>query len=150
MDGLSGAASLIAVVSFAVQLGESIYKLSKLLKSIQNAPTEVQVLANDLDRLRQILAEVALVAEMQRGQESAPAPSTVLFAALDECQLRFQSLEAYASRFAFTVQRKGFRKALAPLKIPIEKDALQKLHGEMRQSVDHLGTLLVLNTTKIQ
>ena len=150
MDGLSGAVSVITVISVAVQLGDSIYKLSKFLKLIQNAPKEMQALLNDLDRLRQILAEVALIAEMQGRQDSAPAPSVTLFAALEECQRRFQSLEACAYEISSTLERTSFRKPLRPLKIPFQRDELKKCHEEMRQSIDYLGTLLVLNTTKIQ
>lgn len=122
MYGLSGAASIITVISLAVQLGDSVYKLSKLLKSIRNAPKALQTLAKTLDRLQQILAEVQLIAEKQKKQEFAPAPSQALHTALKDCNTQFLSLETCTSKVVASLQ--GGRKTSASFKIWIRKDDL--------------------------
>ncbi|KAL8722314.1 MAG: hypothetical protein Q9225_001162 [Loekoesia sp. 1 TL-2023] len=150
MDGLSGAASLIAVISLAVQLGDSVHKFSKSLKSVRSAPKDLQGLIKNLDRLQCILAEVAQLAEQQRNHGSAPPPSTTLLTALEDCRTQYQALEAYASKVTASLQRSGLQKTWASWKIPARKENLQKLYGELIRSIDQLGTVLVLNTTRIQ
>lgn len=150
MDGLSGAASLIAVVSLAIQLGESVHKFSNLLRSIRNAPKDLQGLIKNLDRLQCILAEVAQLAEQQRSHGGTPPPSTAILTALDDCRTHYKALEAYASKITASLQQKGLQKTWASWKIPARKENLQKLHGELIRSIDQLGTVLVLNITRIQ
>ncbi|CZR52451.1 uncharacterized protein PAC_02328 [Phialocephala subalpina] len=60
MDGLSGAASGIAVVSFTLQLAESATKLYNFWKSVDEAPEFVHEIVEDLKLLSTTLAEIAL------------------------------------------------------------------------------------------
>ncbi|KAL8929285.1 MAG: hypothetical protein Q9208_001368 [Pyrenodesmia sp. 3 TL-2023] len=150
MDGLSGAASLIQVISLAIQLGDSVFKFSRALKSIRNASKELQVLARDLDRLRGILWEVARIAQEQQYQSIACPPSVNLYTALENCRMRFEALEAYATKVNASLRRKGMQKTLGALKILGRRETLRELQVELDRSIDHLGTLLILNSTKIK
>ncbi len=60
MDGLSGAASVIAVVSFAIQLAESTKKLYDFWKSVDDAPDSVREIVADLKLLSTTLTEIAI------------------------------------------------------------------------------------------
>ena len=60
MDGLSGAASVIAVVSFTVQLAETTKKLYVFWNSLDEAPDFVHQIVADLKLLSTTLAEIAL------------------------------------------------------------------------------------------
>ena len=60
MDGLSGAASGIAVVSFTLQLAESATKLYNFWKSVDEAPEFVHEIVEDLKLLSTTLAEITL------------------------------------------------------------------------------------------
>lgn len=150
MEVVGGAASLITVLSLAVQLGDSVYKLSRLIKSIKNAPKELQVVSKDLDRLRGILSEVALITQQQQSQDPAPLPSANFLAALQDCRERFQSFEAFASEVAASLQRKGLQKSIGALRFPARRGNLRQLYGDLDRSISHLGTFLVLNSTQIQ
>jgi hypothetical protein len=55
MDGLSGAASGIAVVSLAFQIVESISKLRDFFESIKMAPAVIALFVKDLGQLSSIL-----------------------------------------------------------------------------------------------
>jgi hypothetical protein len=60
MDGISGAASVIAVVSFTVQLVETAKKLYDFWSSVDEAPDFVHEIVADLKLLSTTLAEIAL------------------------------------------------------------------------------------------
>jgi hypothetical protein len=55
MDGLSGAASGVAVVSLTFQIVEGISKLRDFFDSIKKAPKFVAIIVNDLAQLSSIL-----------------------------------------------------------------------------------------------
>ena len=78
MEGLSAAASGIAVVSVAIQLAESFKKLSDFWKSIKEAPEDIRAISTDLDLVSSVLAEIAN--ETQHVQ-----PDDTLIAVLNAC-----------------------------------------------------------------
>ena len=59
MDGLSGAASGMAVVSLAFQLGERIKQLYSFWLSVKEAPDDINMITTDLSLLSSVLAEMA-------------------------------------------------------------------------------------------
>ena len=59
MDGFSVAASGMAIVSLAFQLGESIKHLHDFWDSIQEAPDDIHAIQEDLGLLSSVLAEMA-------------------------------------------------------------------------------------------
>ena len=139
MDGISGLASVLAVA-------DTVYNLSKLLKSIRDAPAELRTLAQDLDRFRGILTEVRSIAEKQNTQEHAPTPSTVFLATLHDCEERFKSIDQCASKLTRSLQTSGVRNTWASLKIPLRKGELQKLHLDLHQSTRYLSLSLQVIT----
>lgn len=58
MDGLSAAASGIAVVSIAIQLGDSLQKASDFIESIQEAPEDIESTFSELQILSSLLQEI--------------------------------------------------------------------------------------------
>lgn len=59
MEGLSVAASGIAVVSIAFQLAESVKKLCDYWNSIKEAPEDIEAISMDLELLSSILTQIA-------------------------------------------------------------------------------------------
>ena len=59
MDGLSGAAGCMAVVSLALQLCGSIKQLHDFWNSVKEAPDEIHAINTDLGLLSDVLAEMA-------------------------------------------------------------------------------------------
>ena len=59
MEGLSAAASGIAVVTVAVQLAESFKKLCDFCKSIKEAPEDIRAISVDLEILSNVLTQIA-------------------------------------------------------------------------------------------
>ena len=86
MDGLSAAASGIAVASIAIQLAESLKRLcSDFWISIQNAPESIGAISIDLELLSSVLAQ--LTHETQHIE-----PDATLIAVLKGCDIRFNAL----------------------------------------------------------
>ena len=83
MDGLSGAASGIAVISLALQLGGSIKHLYDFWGSVKEAPDEIHAITTDLSLLLSVLTEMAV-----EEQYSVPDPTltTVLKACCDKAE----------------------------------------------------------------
>lgn len=78
MDGLSGAASGMAVVSLALQLSDGIKQLYDFWGSVKDAPDEIRVITTDLGLLSSVLAEMA-------SEEQHYGPDPTLKAALELC-----------------------------------------------------------------
>ena len=78
MDGLSGAASGIAVVSIAIQLGDSIKKLCEFWASVKEAPDDVRAITADLQLLSSVLAGIA-------SEEQRSGPDPTLTTILEAC-----------------------------------------------------------------
>ena len=85
MDGLSAAASGMAVVSLAFQLGESLKHLRDFWDSVKEAPDDIHAIQEDLGLLSAVLAEMA-----NEVQESGP--DQTLMRALKACRDKVNKL----------------------------------------------------------
>jgi hypothetical protein len=70
MDGISGASSVLAVVSLAIQLAESAKKLYDFWKSVDEAPASIQRIVADLKLVSSVLTEIAQH-EQRYGQDGS-------------------------------------------------------------------------------
>ena len=78
MDGLSAAASGIAVVGIAIQLADSVKKLCDFWDSVKEAPDDIRMILTDLRLLSNVLAEIAY-------EEQHAEPDITLPLALNRC-----------------------------------------------------------------
>lgn len=85
MDGLSAAASAIAVVSLAVQIAESLRELCDFWDSIQEAPEDIRAILNDLRLLELVIGDIRRSGEVH----SADAVTSL---ALESCSQKVFSL----------------------------------------------------------
>lgn len=135
MEGLSAAASGIAVVSVAVQLAESFKKLCDFWKSIKEAPENIRAISVDLELLSSVLTQIAL--ETQHVE-----PDATLVAALNSCCVKVKTLTTILNEIepGFASTRSRVRKWTA-LKATLK-------HGELlkfQEALERLkGTLLLV------
>lgn len=73
MDGLSAAASGIAVVSIAIQMTDSIQKVSDFIESIQEAPEDMKSTFSELQILSSLLKDIRLQNPLLSTNSSAQA-----------------------------------------------------------------------------
>ena len=78
MDGISSAASGIAVVSLALQLGGSLKHLYDFWGSVKEAPDEIYAITTDLSLLLSVLTEMAI-------EEQHSVPDPTLTGVLEAC-----------------------------------------------------------------
>ena len=90
MPGLEVTASAFAVVSLAIQMGESVRKVYRFWNSIQNAPVEVSRIRDDLRILETILVSVAEA--HQYASLQAISSQSAAGRGLDVCSLKVQHL----------------------------------------------------------
>lgn len=134
MDGLSGAASGIAVVSLTLQIVESISKLHDFFESMQGAPASVAAIRKDLGQLSSILDSLMLDEErFDDVLATCMDKIAVLSAIIEDLEPGFQSRSHRNRKWtAFRTARKGivlknFRETLEETKTTMVL-ALQAKH----------------------
>ena len=135
MEGLSAAASGIAVVSVAVQLAESFKKLCDFWKSIEEAPENIRAISVDLELLSSVLIQIAH--ETQHVE-----PDATLIAALNVCCVKVKMLTKILNEIepGFASTKIRVRKWTA-LKAVLKQGELMKF----QEALDRLkGTLLLV------
>jgi len=125
MEPLSGGASVIAFVSLAVQLADSIKKLSDFWSSIQEAPQEISALVSDLRLISAVLQEI-------RNDVRDSAPDSTSMQALRGCESLVGGLNALVDDLApgFTSESRRVRKWTA-LKAFRRSEKIRKFHGDL-------------------
>lgn len=150
MDGLSAASGCIAVISLAIQLGDSAYKLYEFFESIKNAPSNITRLRDSVNRLRIVLKEVQASLEQQSARQYVPPPSHSLCGALDACRKTSSSLELQAGCLQSRIARRFLDKAWNSLKIPADTDKIQKANAEVEGAVALLQLAMQMNSLQIR
>ena len=105
MDGLSAAASGMAVVSLAVQLAGTVKKLHDFWDSMKEAPDEISAIVKDLKLLSSVLANIE-----QNEQTHGPDPT--ITSILESCADKVKALVAFVNEFEpeFTSASRRVRK----------------------------------------
>ena len=134
MDGLSAAASGMAVVSLAVQMAESFKKAHDFWSSIKDAPEDIRIISQDLRLLSSILAQAAK--ELQHIE-----PDDVLIAAMEGCSSKVRSLTSIMDEIeAGLTARKTRQRRWTSFKAVLKKDRI----AEYQVSLERLKTSLML------
>lgn len=132
MEGLSAAASSIAVVSLAVQLADSVKKLCNFWESIKEAPSDIKEISTDLELLSGVLTDIACEAQHV-------GPNATLLASLDACSFKVKRLVTLLNEiepgFASTSSRvrkwTAFKAVLKSGKLTKLQEALERLNGTL-------------------
>lgn len=122
MDGVSGAASGMAVVSLALQLGGSIKQLYDFWGSVKGAPDDIRAITTDLSLLSSLLAEMAF-------EEEHFAAGPKLTTVLEACRERVNKLAHLTndSEPGFASMSLRIRKWTA-FKAVMKGERIQKFH----------------------
>ena len=134
MEGLSAAASGIAVASLAIQLADSFKKLCDFCKSIKEAPEDIRAISIDLEILSSILFEIA-------NETQHVEPDKMLIAALNRCCVKVKTLTEILDKI-----EPGFASTSACTRKWTAFKAVIK-HGELikfQEALDRLKSTLLL------
>lgn len=132
MEGLSAAASAIAVASLAIQLAENVKKLCDFWNSIKEAPEDIRAISTDLDLLSSVLTQIAY--ETQHVE-----PDATLVAALHGCSIKVNKLATLlneiepglASTRSHLRKWTAFKAVLKHGQLMKFQEALEKLKGTL-------------------
>ncbi|GAB7349109.1 hypothetical protein MBLNU459_g8058t1 [Dothideomycetes sp. NU459] len=149
MDGLSAASGCIAVISLAIQLGDSVYKLYEFFESIKDAPVYVIRLRDSVNRLRILLKEVQTLLEQQGARRYAPPPSYGICNALSVCQKTLSSLELQVARLDARMAHQRLVRMWNSVKIPADKEKVQQAHAEVEGAIAVLQLAMQMNSTQL-
>lgn len=151
MDGVFSAASIVTVVTLAVQLGTAIQKLSKFLQNVQEAPKEVVRLVETLDQLHGTLEHVRELLEQQSFVLRLPGSPVFIFKALGSCEKHIKELEILSAevRRSFGHQHK-VRRTRASMRFVVKKQNLEDIRCRLRDAKMDLQFAISSNSWQLQ
>lgn len=127
MDGLSAAASSIAVASISIQLVGSVKKLCDFWDSVRDAPEDVRAISSDMKLLSTVLSRVAHEAQQN-------APDEVLGSALDGCWDKVRVLTRIISEIEPAFDSKCSRvRRWATLKAALRQEKLRRYQDALER-----------------
>ena len=146
MDGLSSAASVIAVVSLVIQLIATTRDVRSYFNAIVGAPKEIQRLALELTRLANILRDIQVVIERQQLQDGAPYPAHSLLASLEACRDQLSMIYTITSLAQRKLQGSGkVSKHWESIKTGFKMKDIEKFQQHLHQTMHFLTTSIAMN-----
>jgi hypothetical protein len=138
MDGLSSASGAFAVISIAIQLGESIKKIVEFGKAVQDAPAHICALFQDLEVLAAVISQIQQL-------NGHVAFDNVNENALQNCQRKISNLQNIIHQAQLRLKSKNLiRRKWGAFKIPLQEDEIQSL----QRSIEEAKLTLQLVQTK--
>lgn len=128
MDGLSGAASGLAVVSLTIQLADSIKKLCDFWDSVQDAPNDIRAIVKEMRLLSAVLEGIQLN-ELDYGPD--PTTRSVLETCADKVKTLFGLVDDLEP--GFTSMSKRVRKWSA-LKATLRSEKIKKFRVSLEET----------------
>jgi hypothetical protein len=151
MDGLSAAASGIAVVSLAIQLIQAIQSIQDFFKDVLGAPEEVRRLKQDLVQLASILQDVQVVTEMQLDQNGAPNPRASLLASLTACGEKLLLIKTVVDSAKEKLRKSGrVSRHWESFKLVFKKKDIEKFEANIHQAMQSLTASMAMNLTVLK
>ncbi|KAH8672816.1 hypothetical protein BGZ60DRAFT_527110 [Tricladium varicosporioides] len=143
MDGLSAAASGIAVVSLAIQLVDSVGRIRRFLRSISDAPKELERLIDLLEQLEMILQQILMMVEKQNAGPGNTDLFKNVFRAVKSCEIKlskFESLIEASKQISFS--RKRMMKTVGSFQLACKKKDIQEFESQLNEAMTLLNLAL--------
>lgn len=151
MEGLSGAASAIAIVSLAVQLVDTVQEIRKFLKNVQDAPTEVLRLLETLDQLQGTLDNVRQLIDHQFLVLRLPGSPVFITKAMENCEKQIKALETLVCKAKRSLRHQDIvRRTWSSMKIVAKKQDIEDIQCRLRDVKMDLQFALSSNSWQLQ
>ncbi|KAI9877747.1 MAG: hypothetical protein M1830_002943 [Pleopsidium flavum] len=138
MDGLSAAASCIAVGSLSIQLAENTKRLYDFWSSVQDAPKEIQAIIRDLKILLSVLQDIEI-----EEQTHGPSTSSLINDALESCLEKVVALKNFVNQFeSGYASGSRTRRKWSSIKAAFQKDRVEKFRSSINETKFTLGLAL--------
>jgi N-terminal domain on NACHT_NTPase and P-loop NTPases len=149
MDGLSAAASGIAVVSLAIQLVESVREMRRFLRSVSEAPEELKRLLDLLEQLELILEQVGMLIQ-QQGNARLEASSVMasVMRAINTCESKLAMLEGIVEvTKQASAKSSRVTKTMGSFRLACKKKDIREIEKQLYDAVTLLGLSMMANLT---
>ena len=151
MDGLSGAASAIAIVSLAVQLIDTVQEISKFLRNVQDAPIEVLRLLETLEQLHGTLYYVRQLIEHQFLVLRLPGSPVLITKAMENCEKQIKALETVVWKAKRSIGHQHMlRRTWSSMKVVAKKQDIKDIQCRLRDAKMDLQFALSSNSWQLQ
>jgi hypothetical protein len=150
MEGLSVAASGIAVVSLTVQLVDSIREIQSFLRRVSDAPKELKRLLGLLEQLELILESIHIIVEKQRKHSPGLDVSVCasILRAVSTCRDRLVLLGDVVSSVKKASSTNGkVQKSLECFRLACKKKDIEEFETLLQQAVSILDLTMTMNLT---
>jgi len=153
MDGLSAAASGIAVVSLAIQLVDSVREMQRFLRDVSEAPKELRRLIDLLEQLELILENIgALVERQQQGAVQTELDlSASILKAMKTCESKLKMLEDVVgtAKKSANATNKATRK-FGDFRLACKKDNIEDCERQLHDAISLLHLAMTTNLTYVE
>jgi hypothetical protein len=150
MDGLSAAASGIAVVSLAIQLVDSVRQIQRFLRNVSEAPKELRRLINLLEQLELILESIGELINRQQRQNAVEdvAVSDTVLRAMKTCENTVKGLAGIVDVARKSAEAKNkATKTLGSLRLSCKKKDIEEFERQLHEAVSLLNLTITTNLT---
>lgn len=150
MDGLSAAASGIAVVCLAIQLIDSVREIRKFLRSVSDAPEEMRRLLYLLEQLELILDTIGKWVENQRlhhGDLDIDVSPSIL-RAVQTCENSLKKLDRLIEKAKHNAIATGrATKALGRFRLACKKEEIEDFETQLHRATSTLNLVMTSQTS---
>lgn len=149
MDGLSAAASGIAVVSLAIQLVDSVREMRRFLRSISEASEELKRLIDLLEQLEMILEQVGMLVQRQHENTRLEADGVIasVSRAIKTCESKLAKLEEIVEATKNTSATSRAAKMLGSIRLACKKKDIREMEQQVHEAVSLLSVTMMANLT---
>ena len=150
MDGLSAAASGLAVVSLAIQLVDSVRETRRFLRLVSEAPKELSRLLDLLEQLELILENIGMLMEKQQryNGDLNSSVSASVHRALKTCESKIKMVEDVvdATKKASSSKNKAVR-SFGSFRLACKKRDIEEVERQLQHAVTVLDLTMTMNLT---
>jgi len=152
MDGLSAAASGIAVVSLALQLVDSVRQIQRFLRNVSEAPKELRRLIDLLEQLELILESIGeLINKQQQAGEQDVAVSETVLRAMRTCENTVKGLASIVDKARKDVEAKSkATKTIACLRLSCKRRDVEEFERKIQEAVSLLNLTMTTNLMSVE
>ena len=148
MDGASGA---IAVISLTLQLVQAGERISRYIKSVQDAPSDILGLVKSLDKLTTTLYVVRSLLEQHYSVLRLPGSPFLIIRNLEDCKSVIEALENIASKINKALEHKNpVKRSLATVTWPLKKEQIQAVQYQLHDAESGMQTAIMCNSWQLQ
>ena len=145
------AASVIAVIQLCFQIADSVQRVRTFVRSVKEAPEQLQRLIDKIDFLWQLLSKVKDLIERQRTLASHHASMALISTALAPCVSSVKRLEDNVDRLRSGLDhRNALQKKRHALRSVTRKDVLSELNKNVNENITNLQAVLMVETIELQ